>query len=53
MHRVNRGPDRGHVRHESNAVLAHRRLSIIDLLEIADQPMTNEDGTIRVVFNMS
>ena len=29
----------------------HRRLSIIDLSEIAHQPMSNEDGTIWIVFN--
>ena len=27
------------------------RLSIIDLSAAADQPMTNEDGSIRIVFN--
>jgi asparagine synthase (glutamine-hydrolysing) len=32
------------------AVLAHRRLSIIDIPG-GHQPQTNEDGTIRVVFN--
>ena len=31
--------------------LGHRRLSIIDLSEAASQPMTNEDGTIQLVFN--
>jgi asparagine synthase (glutamine-hydrolysing) len=31
--------------------LAHRRLSIIDLSSCADQPMQNEDGRLRVVFN--
>ena len=31
--------------------LGHRRLSIIDLSTIANQPMANEDGSIRVVFN--
>ena len=31
--------------------LAHRRLSIIDLLSSAVQPMCNEDETIWVVFN--
>ena len=30
--------------------LAFRRLAIVDLLD-RDQPMTNEDGTIQVVFN--
>ena len=31
--------------------LGHRRLSIIDLSENARQPMSNEDGTVWVVFN--
>jgi asparagine synthase (glutamine-hydrolysing) len=31
--------------------LGHRRLSIIDLSAAAHQPMSNEDGTIWIVFN--
>jgi asparagine synthase (glutamine-hydrolysing) len=31
--------------------LGHRRLSIIDLSSAADQPMSNEDGGIVIVFN--
>lgn len=31
--------------------LGHRRLSIVDLASSADQPMANEDGRIRIVFN--
>ncbi len=31
--------------------LGHRRLSIIDLSSAANQPMTNEDGSIVVIFN--
>jgi len=31
--------------------LGHRRLSIIDLSDIAHQPMSNEDETIWIVFN--
>jgi asparagine synthase (glutamine-hydrolysing) len=31
--------------------LGHRRLSIIDLSPAAHQPMTNEDGTIRLTYN--
>src|SRR4051812_13611232 len=31
--------------------LGHRRLSIIDLSTTADQPMSNEDGSLWVVFN--
>ena len=31
--------------------LGHRRLSIIDLSPLAHQPMSNEDGSIWIVFN--
>ena len=31
--------------------LGHRRLSIIDLSPAGHQPMTNEDGTVWIVFN--
>src|SRR4051812_14556821 len=31
--------------------LLHRRLSIIDLSEESNQPMTNEDGSIWIVYN--
>jgi asparagine synthase (glutamine-hydrolysing) len=31
--------------------LAFRRLAIIDLNDTANQPMTNEDGSLRLVFN--
>ena len=31
--------------------LGHRRLSIIDLTEAGRQPLSNEDGTIWLVFN--
>jgi asparagine synthase (glutamine-hydrolysing) len=31
--------------------LGHRRLAIIDLSSRADQPMSNQDGSVRVVFN--
>lgn len=50
---VHRGPDGGHnwISNECNIGLAHRRLSIIDLSTNADQPMSNKDETIWVVFN--
>jgi asparagine synthase (glutamine-hydrolysing) len=45
-----RGPD-GEGHHFDGAVgLGHRRLSIIDL-STGDQPMSNEDGSVWVVFN--
>ncbi|ODS23508.1 asparagine synthase (glutamine-hydrolyzing) [Candidatus Endobugula sertula] len=48
-----RGPDGGGVWVSSDATigLAHRRLSIIDLSHSADQPMSNDDASIRLVFN--
>jgi asparagine synthase (glutamine-hydrolysing) len=36
---------------DSRVALGHRRLSIIDLRAIADQPMEHEDGRLRIVFN--
>lgn len=34
-----------------DVTLGHRRLSIIDLSDIANQPMYNEDGSLVIVFN--
>jgi asparagine synthase (glutamine-hydrolysing) len=34
-----------------SSLLAHTRLSIIDLSEAANQPMCNEDGSVWVVYN--
>jgi asparagine synthase (glutamine-hydrolysing) len=50
---VHRGPDGGGVwiSDDRRVGLGHRRLSIIDLSTIANQPMSNEDGTLQVVFN--
>ena len=36
---------------QPSLVLAHRRLSIIDLSPAAHQPMTTEDGRYTIVFN--
>jgi asparagine synthase (glutamine-hydrolysing) len=46
-----RGPDRYGVWAVPTATLVHTRLSIIDLSEAGSQPMANENGTIRSVFN--
>ncbi|MDX1964662.1 MAG: asparagine synthase (glutamine-hydrolyzing) [Pirellulales bacterium] len=46
-----RGPDDAGVMLNGPVALAHRRLSIIDLSPLGRQPMSNEDGTIWVVFN--
>jgi asparagine synthase (glutamine-hydrolysing) len=48
---AHRGPD-SEGRFVDNAVtLLHRRLKIIDLSPAASQPMTNEEGTLQVIFN--
>ncbi len=46
-----RGPDDKGLYVDSQIALGHARLSIIDLSEAGRQPMTNEDGAIRMVFN--
>jgi len=50
---VHRGPDDAgiYVSPDRKVGLGHRRLSIIDLSPQAHQPMTNEDGTIWIVYN--
>lgn len=50
---LHRGPDdKGiWISNDNKVGLGHRRLSIIDLSEKANQPMSNEDNTIWVVFN--
>ena len=52
-HMASRGPDGigEWFSPDGRTALGHRRLSIIDLSEAAGQPMVNEDGSIRVVFN--
>lgn len=47
---VHRGPDDEGFYVSGPVGLGHRRLSIIDLAE-GHQPLTNEDGTVWVVFN--
>jgi len=46
-----RGPDAAGVYADGPALLAHRRLSILDLSEAGNQPMSNGDGTVHIVFN--
>jgi asparagine synthase (glutamine-hydrolysing) len=45
-----RGPDESGFYQDSWASLGHRRLSIIDLAT-GQQPMTNEDGNLQIVYN--
>jgi asparagine synthase (glutamine-hydrolysing) len=46
-----RGPDSGGLFNTANAVLGHRRLSIVDVSCAGDQPMTTPDGRFTIVFN--
>ncbi len=48
---VHRGPDAGGTHSDPYIGLGERRLSIIDLAERANPPLTNEDATIWIVFN--
>ncbi|MFL5291617.1 MAG: asparagine synthase (glutamine-hydrolyzing), partial [Myxococcales bacterium] len=48
---AHRGPDGSGVHLDGPVALGHRRLAIIDLSSAGAQPMTNEDGTIWIVFN--
>jgi len=45
-----RGPDDAGIFIEGPIGLAHRRLSIVDLAT-GHQPMSNEDGSVHIVFN--
>lgn len=46
-----RGPDDEGVMIDRRMAMGHKRLSIIDLSENGRQPLSNEDGTIWLVFN--
>ncbi|MCL5125441.1 MAG: asparagine synthase (glutamine-hydrolyzing) [Deltaproteobacteria bacterium] len=48
---IHRGPDAGGLCKYQSCVLGHRRLSIIDLSDSANQPMFSDDGQIAIVFN--
>src|SRR6266540_6808111 len=45
-----RGPDDSGVYSDPWAALAHRRLSIVDLAT-GQQPLSNEDGVLWIVYN--
>ena len=47
---THRGPDAAGYYLQGQIGLGHRRLSIIDLAT-GDQPLSNEDGSVQVVFN--
>ena len=46
-----RGPDDGGIWTEGGVGLGSRRLAVIDLSPNGHQPMTNEDGSLVIVFN--
>jgi asparagine synthase (glutamine-hydrolysing) len=50
---IHRGPDACglYQNPDRRVVLAHRRLSIVDLSDAGRQPMSNEDGSVWITFN--
>jgi asparagine synthase (glutamine-hydrolysing) len=48
---VARGPDGFGLSRGAGFVLGHRRLAVMDLSEAGRQPMSNEDGSVEIVFN--
>jgi asparagine synthase (glutamine-hydrolysing) len=48
---AHRGPDQAGVYSDDSVSLGHRRLSIIDLSDGGRQPLSNEDGSLWIVFN--
>ena len=48
---VHRGPDGMGIWQEGRVAFGHRRLSILDLTEAADQPMLTNDGTGALTYN--
>ncbi|HEX8517144.1 MAG TPA: asparagine synthase (glutamine-hydrolyzing) [Bacteroidia bacterium] len=48
---TSRGPDGDGIFVHNNTALGHRRLSIIDTSNLADQPFTDDTGRYTIVFN--
>ncbi len=48
---AHRGPDSHGIHIGRSAGLGHRRLAVIDRTSLANQPMSNEDGSIWLVFD--
>ena len=47
---MHRGPDAAGIFVDTRIGLGHRRLSIVDVAS-GQQPMTNEDGTLQIIYN--
>lgn len=48
---LHRGPDAMEMKHFSGASFAHARLSILDVSDMANQPMVDESGRYCIVYN--
>lgn len=48
---IHRGPDAYGIFEDDGITLSHRRLSIIDLSDAANQPMTDNSGNSVIIFN--
>jgi asparagine synthase (glutamine-hydrolysing) len=48
---AHRGPDEAGHLVDRECTLVHRRLKIIDLSQLAAQPMGSDDGSVQLVFN--
>ncbi|MCB2110928.1 MAG: asparagine synthase (glutamine-hydrolyzing) [Defluviimonas sp.] len=48
---AHRGPNDSGLWVDDGIALGHRRLSVIDLSSAGHQPMTNEDGSVVIVYN--
>ena len=48
---THRGPDANGFYENGSIMLGHKRLSIIDLFECSNQPMSDNTGRYRIIFN--
>ena len=48
---IHRGPDSEGFYFDENVVFGHRRLSILDLSIVANQPMIDDENTLVLIFN--
>jgi len=48
---AHRGPDGAGLMVDSDAVLGHRRLAILDLTDAGRQPMASPDGSLWITYN--